>query len=129
MAEFEVVDVSGRTAAPRLPTPSVTSGSVPVNGDERAALQALRDELDGYYKAVKTFSEQEPDVVLQQIAGYSARLCELRALLQRNGSIKANQFRTREVDPLMEQLDFQFKIASRLLSAREFDFRLSGGGV
>lgn len=100
-----------------------------MGADERVTLQAYLAELDLYYVAVKKFADQEPDEVLQQVAAFSARLCEMRARLQRSGSVKANQMRTREVDPLVEQLDFQFKIASRLLSMREFEFRASGGGT
>lgn len=129
MPEFELEESVGRRngSVPVLPAPA---GGLPnVNGDERILIQQILAELDVYYTAVKEFAEEEPDIVLQQVAAFSGRLCEIRARLQRIGSVRANQLRTREVDPLMEQLDFQFRIASRLISMREFEFKASGGGV
>jgi len=127
MAEFQLEESAARNGSvPVLPSPA----SVPnVATDERTMLQAWIAELDVYYEAVKSFAEQEPDMVMQQIAAFSGRLCEIRARLQRMGSALANKLRTREVDPLMEQLNFQYQIASRLHSMREFEFKASGGGV
>lgn len=126
MAEITLEEGSRNGSVPVLPRPTVGAG---VSGDERSVIQGYIAELDVYYEALKAFAEQEPDMVLQQVAAFSGRLCEIRARLQRIGSTRANQFRTREVDPLMEQLDFQFRIASRQMSFREFEFKASGGGV
>jgi hypothetical protein len=129
MPEFELEESLDRRngVVPILPAPN--RGVPNVHADERVALQQYLAELDVYYQALKVFAEQEPDMVLQQVAAFSGRLCEIRARLQRMGTTRANQLRTREVDPLMEQMDFQFRIASRLLSMREFEFKASGGGV
>lgn len=127
MPEFELEESYQRGGSvPVLPSPSNLSL---VTGDERVVLQQYLAELDVYYTAIKDFADQEPDVVMQQIAAFSGRLCEIRGRLQRIGSVKANQLRTREVDPMVEQLNFQYGIASRLHSMREFEFKASGGGV
>lgn len=126
--ELEATDMGRSGSIPVLPP----VGALPTpNGaaDERVVLQAYLSELDVYYEAVKGFASQEPDEVMQQIAAFSARLCEIRARLQRSGSTLAAKLRTREVEPLMEQCDIQFRIASRLQAIREFDFKASGGGV
>lgn len=99
------------------------------DGNERSTLAQYLAELDLYYEAVKTFADDEPDLVLQQIAAFSGRLTEIRARLNRSGSANANQLRIKEIDPLLSHLDFQFRIASRRLSSRDMEFRLSGGGV
>lgn len=128
MPEFELEEstvVRRNGSVPVLPAPTLSN----VSSDERGLLQAYLSELDVYYEAVKEFHGQEPDIVMQQIAAFSGRLCEIRAKLQRIGSTRANQLRTREVDPLMDQMNFQYTIASRLQSVREHEFKMSGGGV
>lgn len=102
-------------------------GPVLVREDERSAVAALRRELDEYYEMVKSFHHTEPDQVLLQISGISARLVEMRAVLQRSGSQRGNRFRTTEIDPLLENLRLQATLHSRLIAVRDLDFRLSGG--
>ncbi len=129
MADEFVLEES--TARRNGQTPVLSRPSAPWAPDqnERSVLQAYLAELDMYYEAVKGFADEEPDLVLNQIAAFSARLTEIRARLNRSDSAKANQLRIKEIDPLMTQLDFQFRLASRRISSREFEFRLSGGGV
>lgn len=124
-----VVEPSMSTSAARPPTNGSTPVLAQAGADERAVLQRYLKELDEYYVVVKDFHSGEPAEVLQLVAGISGRLCEMRALLQRSGSTLAAKLRTREVEPLMDQLDLQFRIASRLLSVKDFEFRASGGGV
>lgn len=92
-----------------------------------AFLDKLRAELDSYYSIVVQYAEMEPDQVLISVSGISGRLMEIRAHLHRSGSARAQKLRTTEIEPLLQHLDSQFRIHSRLLSARELDFRLSGG--
>lgn len=98
-----------------------------VPNDERGALQAYREELDVYYRTLRSYEGFEPDLVLASISGIAARLTEMRADLHRSGSARAKAFRCNEVDPLIESLDFQFKVHSRLQAIREFDLRMTGG--
>lgn len=125
--ELEVEAANGHRGGQSPVLPPVASFQQ--HGDERAMLQQFLTELNVYYTAVKLFAEQEPDHVLQQVAAYSARLVEIRATLHRSTSALAQKLRTKEVDPLLEHLDFQFRIASRQQSIREHDFKASGGGV
>lgn len=103
--------------------------TAPTNGHdaERTAMQRFRLELDAYYDDILQYSGMEPDQVLISISGISARLLGIRADLQRSGTARATKFRTSEVDPLLEHLEMQFRIHSRLLSARELDFKMAGG--
>lgn len=90
-------------------------------------LDQLRAEFDGYYARLKTFSSLEPDEVMAEVSAVAARLTEVRATLLRDRGQRANRLRLDEVDPLLEQLDFQFKVHSRIQATREMDFRMSGG--
>lgn len=103
------------------------TGPVLVNQDERQWIALLRQELDEYYEMIKIFHTSEPDQVLLQVSGISARLTEMRAILMRSGGQRANKFRTSEVDPLLDQLKLQAQLHSRLIAVRDLDFRLSGG--
>jgi hypothetical protein len=103
------------------------NGPVLVRDDDRQWVLVLRQELDEYYEMIKLFHASEPDQVLLQVSGISARLTEMRAILMRNGGQRANKFRTSEVDPLLDQLKLQAQLHSRLIAVRDLDFRLSGG--
>lgn len=127
VAEFEVEEATQRrngsmpvlpaaASAPHLP-PSETSGWI----------QDFLAELDVYYRTAKLFHEQQPDEVLSQCSAISARLTEMRAMTQRSSASRAASVRTREIDPLIAQIDFQFKVHSRLLTQHELDWRMTGG--
>lgn len=83
-------------------------------------------ELDDIYANLPGFPGMEPDQVLLMCSGWLARLTGIRADLQRAGTAKANALRTKEIDPLIDALDQQFKIHSRLISMRELDFKITG---
>lgn len=83
-------------------------------------------ELDDIYANLPGFPGMEPDQVLLMCSGWLARLTGIRADLQRAGTTKANALRTKEIDPLIDALDQQFKIHSRLISMRELDFKITG---
>lgn len=86
-------------------------------------------ELDDIYELLPKFPTYEPDQVLLLISGWLARLTGIRAELQRSETTRANKLRTKEVDPLIDALDQQFKIHSRLIAMRELDFKVSGAQV
>lgn len=125
-------------AAPRLKPPPpppvdrpdpghVTNGSRPATDDREINwIAGLKVELDGYYAVILGYESQEPDQVLLSISGILSRLTGMRAQLWRANTGRAQNFRTREVDPLIEGLDMQFKVHSRLISMRELDFKMTG---
>jgi hypothetical protein len=107
---------NGRANGPRL-----------VSNDERQRIECLKRELDEYYQQILGFHMAEPDQVLLAVSGIAARLVGIRAEIMRGGSQRANKFRTSELDPLLDHLEQQFRIHSRLLTVRDLDFRMSGG--
>jgi hypothetical protein len=95
-------DASGRSSCRPRP---VTSGS-------REEIEA---ELDLIAAAIRTFHRKQPDQVMRECAGYSARLTEMAVLLHRvEGSNRQyTRIRTQQVERFLAELDRQFKTASR----------------
>lgn len=110
-------------SAEAAPTPDPTVTAV------RSPTFTVQQELDGYYKRMQQYPSMEPDEVMLDLSGIAARLTEIRSQLVRDGGQRTNALRTREVDPLLEQIDLQFKLHSRIQSIREFDWRMTNGAV
>jgi hypothetical protein len=114
-----------RTAAPG-PVPEYLSTEL----DALGSREIVRAEIDAVLSDVRSFAEREPDEVMRLTSGYSARMTELRVRIQRVEDVHRiwRGVRTREVEPVIDELKQQYLIASRLLSCRELDFKLAGGG-
>lgn len=98
-------------------------------GPEGALIGSYTPELDQMRATVIEFPNMDPADVLMAISGISGRLAEMRAQLQRNNSQRCTALRTREVDPLRDELDLQFRIHSRRIALMEWEMRLSGGAI
>lgn len=116
--------------APSFPGTTLNGSGMTVNGTdpERLIIQEFRNELDGYYQMVASFAAVEPDQVLLMISSIGARLIYIRAQLQRSNSQRATRFRTTEIDPMLDHLDMQMRVHSRLISMRTLDWEMSGKG-
>lgn len=99
----------------------------PVLTRQRPTLEVYRRELDGFYEDLRTLNEIDPGTAFQKIAAIGARLVEMRAQLWRTGDVKSNQLRSREVDPLVEAVRFQFQVMSRRLSLSSLEWDISRG--
>lgn len=124
MTTFELEE-SGRRG-PALP-PQVSPSAPP--GDENTLRQEYLAEINVYIASMTHWHTYEPDEVLLACSAYSARLSEMRVHLQRRNSALCKQLLNREVDPLLSQIEFQFRIHSRLLTSRELDLKMSGGQI
>lgn len=93
----------------------------------RYVFDSIRRELDDYYTGMRQYADMEPDMVLIDLSGVAARLTEIRAFLIRDNSQQANALRTKEIDPLLAQIEVQFKLHSRIQAIREFDLKMTGG--
>lgn len=98
-------------------------------GAESVLLVTYMPELDAMRATIMAFKDMDPADVLSEISGISGRLAEMRANLQRNNSQRCTALRTREVDPLREELDLQFRVWSRKIALMEWELRMSGGGI
>lgn len=95
--------------------------------DSRDPFAALWAELAEYHAQMRGFAELEPDEVMLAVSAISARVSEIRAHLARSQNRAAAGFRAQIVEPLLTDLDFQFRIHSRVTAIREMDLRLAGG--
>lgn len=91
------------------------------------SIEVYQGELDDYFAEMRGLNGMEPTQVLQKLSSWSARASEIRSQLVRVDSRRSNSFRTREIDPFLEECDRQFRIHSRLQSVRETEWRMAGG--
>lgn len=89
----------------------------------------IQNELNGIAASIRHFHVKPPDMVMRETAAYSARLTELTVLLHRVESTdrQYTRVRTQQVQRYLEELDRQFKVASRLLEAQRQDLELLRG--
>lgn len=89
--------------------------------------EEIERELDVIAAAIRVFHNKQPDQVMRESAGYSARLTELAVLLHRvegTGGRQYTRIRTQQVERYLKELDFQYKIASRLVEVLRQDLEL-----
>ncbi len=106
---------------------SVRAFDLPVNDRESDLIATTAKELLDYHKMNQAFSGMEPDDVLVQISAITSRLTYLRACLMDSGGQRAQKIRTTNLEPLMTNLELQFRIASRRLSSYQFDYEVTRG--
>jgi len=89
----------------------------------------IEKELDLIAAAIRTFHAKPPDLVMRECSAYSARLTELLVLIHRReaGSRLWLKVRTQQVDRFLEEIDRQWKTASRLIEVSRQDIDLSRG--
>ena len=89
----------------------------------------LRQEIADAFADMAEFHLKEPDEAMIICGAQSARLSEMRVILQRLEDFPQYRplkaVRTRELEPCIDELKFQFQLASRLLSARQLDWEMS----
>ena len=107
--------------------------SVPPMEQERSrardAVARYQDEIDTYFGILQRLNSMDPVQVFQQLSSICARVSEMRTRLMRSETRRETSFRTREIDPLLEELDRQFRIHSRIQAVREMDLRLTAGQI
>jgi len=89
--------------------------------------EQIEQELDRIAESVRGFFMLQPDEVLRYCMAYSARLSELAVLLHRAESVhrQYHRIRTMQVSVYLEELDRQFKTASRLVEVMRQDLEMS----
>jgi hypothetical protein len=114
--------------APKLPATTGVLGLAHLGAGFPADVAAIQSELDGITASIRMFHVKPPDQVLRMCSAYTARLSELAVLLNRNlGQNRALlKVRTQQVDRIIDELDRQWKTASRLIEVQRQDIQLSG---
>jgi hypothetical protein len=112
-------------------TPSQGMGVVPLDTSRvflevGGSIDSVRDEVDDAFKDMNTFLNREPDEIMRMCGGHSARLAEIRLRIHRIEDFHRQwrPIRLREIEPALDQLQNQYRIASRLHSCREFDWKV-----
>jgi len=87
----------------------------------------IQEELDGIARAIRQFHIKQPDQVMRECSAYGARLTELAVLLYRveGKDRQYTRIRTMQVARFIEEIDRQFKTASRLVEIQRQDLELS----
>lgn len=101
--------------------PAHAEQASPVLNPEMVFLVTIRDEIDDYFIGLKRLNALPTEEVFAFLSGVSARLVEIRVQCWRSESRRLNALRTREIDPLIEEIDRQFKIHSRIQAVRTFE--------
>ncbi len=93
------------------------------------SIDGARQEIDDAYADMAGFHNREPDEVMRLCGGHSARMAELRGRISRIDAMRRewNTLRTREIEPLIDELAKQFSVASRRQSCLEHDWRVETG--
>lgn len=89
----------------------------------------IEKELDGIAIAMRTFHLKPPDLVMREVAAYTARLTEMCVLLVRVESLdrQYTKVRTQQVERFLAELERQYRIASRLVEVSRQDLSMLGG--
>lgn len=112
---------------------SLGAGLVPatttaVNGHRPVdPLDAITVELDTYFHLLTTLNGVDSTEVFQTLSGISARASEIRHHLVSNDSRRPTALRTKHIDPLLDEVDRQFKFHSRIQACRQFEWDASKG--
>lgn len=101
---------------------ALANDMAPLGVGEPTTRVAILMELAGIKAALRTWYDKQPDQVLREASAYSARLTELwtglRLLEQHDRQY--TQLRTMQVQPIIDEIDRQFRFAqSRIAIARQ----------
>lgn len=93
------------------------------------SVDSIRGEINDAFADMRTFLSREPDEIMRMTSAHSARLSELRVMCMRaeDWYRPARDLRTRELEPTIEELEKQWRNASRLHSVRELDWKMESG--
>lgn len=90
------------------------------------SMAAIQVEVNDYLRRLKDLNASPPVEVFQTLSAISARVAEIRNRLVRTDNRRFTALRTKEIDPLIEEVDRQFKFHSRIQAVRDSEMRLSG---
>ena len=91
------------------------------------AIKKWRMEIDEYFSGMHQFSVLEPDEIFMRLSSYSSRVSAIRSVVVRMENRQYTAFRTKELDPFLEECDRQFKFWSRIQSVRTLEWEITRG--
>lgn len=89
----------------------------------------VEKELDLIAAAIRVFHRKPADAVMRECSAYTARLTELCVLLHRREAESRHwtRVRTQQVQRFLDELDRQWKTASRLIEVQRQDIAVTRG--
>lgn len=93
----------------------------------RMDIESMRLELDVWYQQMSEFSAYDDDIFVK-LAGFTARASGLRSQIMRVPESRLlTNFRTKELDPFIEECDRQFRLWSRNHAVQVQEWEMSKG--
>lgn len=111
----------------------VTRGAPPANVVKSIyrppvdTIEGWRSEIADYYGTMKDFIYSDSITIFQNLSQFSARASEMRSRISSTAGREETNFRTRVIDPFIEECDRQFKLFSRIQAIQEMEARMAGG--
>lgn len=87
----------------------------------------MQAELDQCFATMRDFDASDIVDIFIRLAAFSARASELRTRIVRVDNRRLNAFRTRELDPFLDEVDRQFKVWSRIQAVHQMEVDLTRG--
>lgn len=93
----------------------------------RFTVEGMRRELDEFYGDMCSFTPEDPDIFVK-LAGFTARASFLRSQIMRMPENRLmTNFRTKELDPFIDECDRQFRTWSRNFAVLTQEWEMSRG--
>lgn len=102
-----------------------TSSSVLPDSSTVASVHGWRSELDAFYTRMGEFPGLQIDEILITLSSFSARMNFIRTQIVRSENRMMGSFRTKEIDPFIDECDRQFRIWSRMMSMQKFEYDMT----
>ena len=93
----------------------------------RTKLTDLEEEIDGYYDIMSEFGQMDSGAIMEYLSAFTARASMIRGQLIREDNRNLQTFRTKQLDPFIQECERQFKVWSRYISIRQFEWESSKG--
>jgi len=107
--------------------PETPVRSAPQPTTVRTKLTEFEDEIDNYYDVMVEFKNMDSSEILESLSAFTARASQIRANLIRQDNRSVQAFRTKQLDPFIAECERQFKVWSRVISVRQFEWESSRG--
>lgn len=108
---------------------ALATDMAPLNDGDPTTRVAVLIELAGIKAAIRTWFDKQPDQVIREASAYSARLTELWTGLQgiESHDRQWTRMRTQQVEPVLQEVDRQFKFQQSRIAMMRQDIELSKG--
>lgn len=90
-------------------------------------IEGMRSEIDEYLEEMRSFGFLQPDDVFLKLSAWSARAREMQIQSARTDNQRSKAFKSREVEPFIDECKFQFSLFSRFAAMRQLDWDMQRG--